>query len=53
MAKLNVMSSPSTANRLNILGVPFLLIYDNGKLVESTPAMGDITGLRMKMARFL
>lgn len=53
MAKLNIMSSPNTASRLDILGVPFMLIYDNGKQVESTPAIADISALKMKMARFL
>lgn len=53
MGKLNIMSSPNTAARLNILGVPFLLVYDNGQLRESLPAVADIGALRAKMAAYM
>jgi thioredoxin-like negative regulator of GroEL len=53
VAKLNVNTSPQTANRLNVMGVPFLFIYDNGNLKESLPGVGDVNELKMKMARYL
>jgi thioredoxin-like negative regulator of GroEL len=53
VAKLNINAAPQTASRLNILGVPFLFIYDNGKLKESLPGVGDIHEIRMRLAPYL
>jgi thioredoxin-like negative regulator of GroEL len=53
VAKLNVNNSPRTADRLSIMGVPFLFIYDNGTLKESLPGVGDIHELRMRLGRYL
>jgi thioredoxin-like negative regulator of GroEL len=53
VAKLNVNASPRTADRLNVMGVPFLFIYDNGLVKESMPGVADINQLRIKMARYL
>ncbi len=53
VAKLNVNASPRTAARLNVMGVPFLFIYDNGQMKENLPGVGDIHELRMRMAKYL
>ena len=53
VAKLNINASPRTADRLNIMGVPFLFVYDNGQMKESLPGVGDINELRMRMARYI
>ncbi len=53
VAKLNVNASPRTADRLNVMGVPFLFVYDNGLMKESMPGVGDVNELRMRMAKYL
>jgi thioredoxin 2 len=53
VAKLNINSSPRTANRLNVMGVPFLFVYDNGSLKESMPGVGDLNELKMRLGRYL
>ena len=53
VAKLNVNASPRTADRLGIMGVPFLFVYDNGQMKESLPGVGDINDLRMRLAKYL
>ncbi len=53
VAKLNINTSPRTADRLSIMGVPFLFIYDNGALKESLPGIGDIHDLRMLLAKYI
>ena len=52
VAKLNINASPRTADRLNIMGVPFLFIYDNGTLKESMPGIGDINELRLRLGKY-
>lgn len=52
MVKLNVGTSPRTASRLNILGVPFLFVYDNGKMRETLPAIGDKQALLTRLAPY-
>ncbi|MCF8053559.1 MAG: hypothetical protein K9L59_20175 [Desulfobacterales bacterium] len=53
VAKLNINTSPRTADRLSIMGVPFLFIYDNGTLKESLPGIGDIHQLRMRLGKYI
>jgi thiol:disulfide interchange protein len=53
VAKLNISAAPATASRLNILGVPFMFVYDRGKLQESLPGIGDQHELMRIMARYL
>jgi hypothetical protein len=50
---MNLAATPRTASRLNILGVPFLFIYDKGQARESMPGIGDKHELMMKMAPYL
>ncbi len=53
VAKLNVTTSPQTAARYNVLGVPFLFIFDNGQLKESLPGALEKHDLMLKMAHYL
>jgi thioredoxin 2 len=53
VAKINVANSPAVASRYNILGVPFLLIFDNGQLKESLPGSIPKHEIMMKMARYI
>jgi thioredoxin-like negative regulator of GroEL len=53
VAKINVENSPSVASRYNVLGVPYLLIFDNGQLKESLPGAVPKHEIMMRMARYL
>ena len=53
VGKLNVDGNPVTASRFDVRSVPFLYIFDNGRLVESLPADMGKHGLMMKMAHYL
>ena len=53
VAKLNVEANPGTASRYNVMGVPFLFIFDNGRLKESMPGALPKHEVMMKMARYL
>jgi len=53
VAKLNVEVNPGVASRYNVLGVPFLFIFDNGQLKESMPGAIPKHEMMMKMARYL
>ena len=53
VAKLNVEHNPGIASRYNVMGVPFLFIFDNGQLKESMPGGIPRHELMMKMARYL
>jgi thioredoxin 1 len=53
VGKLNVATSPSVSSRLNIMGVPFLFIYDNGQLRETLPGIGDKQELMMKLSPYI
>jgi len=48
-----VDGNPSTATKYNILGVPFLFIFDNGQLKENLPGAIPKQELMMKMAHYL
>jgi thioredoxin 2 len=53
VAKLNIDASPSTANRLAIMSVPFLFIYDGGELRESLPGGMPLHELMLTMGRYI
>lgn len=53
VGKLNVDQQPAVAGRLNVRSVPFLYVFDNGRLVESMPGGMTQHDLRLKMARYL
>ncbi|MBW2603379.1 MAG: thiol reductase thioredoxin [Deltaproteobacteria bacterium] len=53
VGKLNVDSSPAISSKYNILSVPQILIFDNGRLQETMPGALQKHEIMMKMARFL
>jgi thioredoxin 2 len=53
VAKVNVDANPQLASRFNILSVPFLFIFDNGRLIESLPGAVSQYDLMLKMAHYL
>ena len=53
VGKLNVDPNPSLSARFDIRSVPFLLIFDNGKLVESMPGGLPKHELMMKMGKYI
>ena len=53
VGKLNIDSSRMVASKYNILSVPYLLIFDNGRMVDSLPGGMGKHELMMKMARYL
>ena len=53
VAKLNVEQNPGIASRYNVMGVPFLFIFDSGRLKESLPGGLPRHEIMMKMSRYL
>jgi thioredoxin 2 len=53
VGKVNVDSSPAISSKYNILSVPQLLIFDNGRLQETMPGAMLKHEIMMKMARYL
>jgi thioredoxin 2 len=53
VGKLNVDQQPEVAGRLDVRSVPFLFVFDNGRLMESMPGGMNQHELMMKMARYL
>ena len=53
VGKLNVDSSPTLSSKYNILSVPQLLVFDNGRLTETMPGGLQKHEIMMKMARYL
>ena len=53
VAKLNVEANPGVASRYNVMGVPFLFIFDNGQLKESLPGALPKHEIMIKMAKYL
>lgn len=53
VGKLNVDSSPTLSSKYNILSVPQLLVFDNGRLTETMPGTLQKHEIMMKMARYL
>jgi thioredoxin 2 len=52
VGKVNVDSSPAISSRYNILSVPQILIFDNGRLQETMPGALQKHEIMMKMARY-
>jgi thioredoxin 2 len=53
VGKVNVDANPQLANRFSMMSVPFLYIFDNGELKESTPGALQKHELMLKMAHYL
>lgn len=53
VGKLNVDANPGLSSKYHILSVPFLFIFDNGRLKESMPGAMQQHELMMKMAHYL
>jgi thioredoxin 2 len=52
VGKVNVESSPTIASKYNILSVPQILVFDNGRLQETMPGAMQKHEIMMKMARY-
>lgn len=53
VGKLNVDSSQAIASKYNILSVPQILVFDNGRLQETMPGALQKHEVMMKMAHYL
>ncbi|MBW2406177.1 MAG: thiol reductase thioredoxin [Deltaproteobacteria bacterium] len=53
VGKINVDSSPGISTKFNILSVPQILIFDNGRLQETMPGALQKHEIMMKMARYI
>ena len=53
VGKMNVATSPVAASRYNVLGVPYLLIFDNGQYKEGLPGAVPKQEMMMRMAHYL
>jgi thioredoxin 2 len=53
VCKVNVGSHPALGNTLNVMSVPHLFIYDNGRQLESLPGTLDRNQLMIKMASYV
>ncbi len=52
VAKINVDSAPAMAERYDIRGVPFIVVFDQGRVEETLPGALDRHELLARMARF-
>ena len=53
VGKVDVEANPALASKYDILGVPQMLIFDNGRLKETIPGAMEKHELMMKMARYI
>lgn len=53
VARLNIQQSPALASRFDILSVPYLLVFDTGKLIQSLPGGLDQRQLKNLMSPHL
>jgi thioredoxin 1 len=53
VGKVNVDSSPMLASKYNIMSVPFIFIFDNGRMKESMPGGLQKHDMMMKMAPYI
>ncbi len=53
VGKVNIDANQTVASKYNILSVPYLLIFDNGRMVDSLPGGMGKHELMMKMAQYL
>jgi thioredoxin-like negative regulator of GroEL len=52
VGKMNVGTSPVVASRYNVLGVPYLLIFDNGQYKEGLPGAVPKHEIMTRMAHY-
>ena len=53
VGKINIDANRNTAARYNVLSVPYLFVFDNGRLQESLPGGLPKHELMIKMAQYL
>jgi thioredoxin 1 len=53
VAKLNVDENPITAQRFNVMSIPTLLIFKQGKLVDTLVGAQPLPALRQALARYV
>ena len=53
VGKINVDANPVLASKYNIMSVPFLFIFDNGQMKESTPGGLQQHEIMIKMAPYI
>jgi thiol-disulfide isomerase/thioredoxin len=53
VGRLNIQHSPGLASKFDILSVPYLLIFDKGKLLRSLPGGLDQRQLKDLMSQYL
>ncbi len=53
VGKINVDANPMLASKYNIMSVPFLFIFDNGQMKESTPGGLQKHEIMTKMAPYI
>lgn len=53
VGKLNLDPNPMLTRRFNILSVPHLFVFDNGRLKETVPGALDKHALMMLMAKYI
>jgi thioredoxin 2 len=53
VAKLNVDGSPSLSAKYNILSLPYILVFENGRLKEEFPGALPKHDIMMKMAAYI
>jgi thioredoxin 2 len=53
VGKINVDANPVLASKYNIMSVPFLFIFDNGQMKESTPGGLQKHEIMTKMAPYI
>jgi thioredoxin 2 len=53
VGKMNVDSSQNLSAKYNILSVPQILVFDNGRLQETMPGAMQKQEIMMKMARYI
>ena len=51
--KLNIDENPQTAQRFNVMSIPTLLIFQNGKVVDQIVGAQPAHVLRQHLARFV
>ena len=53
VGKMNVGASPVVASRYNVLGGPYLVIFDNGQYKEGLPGAVPKHEIMTRMAHYL
>lgn len=53
VSKVNIDANPALASRFNIMSVPFIFIFDGGRMKTSLPGALQKHDLMIKMAPYL